>query len=112
MQPVLRDGDTIVVPSVTKRVGIAGRVAKPGLYGMPRGETLCVRELLALAGGIQGRTNLGEIRILRRSATGEMSFIPAKGEVLLQSGDVVYVPSVAKPTTGKISGLQPYLLNK
>ena len=62
--PVLRDGDTIVVPRPAP-VFVFGHVGRPGEYLLGRDAT--VRQILALAGGVSQRGAAGRVKIKRIS---------------------------------------------
>ncbi|MEX0326953.1 MAG: SLBB domain-containing protein [Puniceicoccaceae bacterium] len=49
--PVLRDGDTLVVPAIGLTVGVAGYVQQPGIYET-KTESITVGEAIDLAGGL------------------------------------------------------------
>jgi protein involved in polysaccharide export with SLBB domain len=49
--PVLRDGDTLVVPAIGLTVGIAGYVQQPGIYETTT-EKVTIGEAIELAGGL------------------------------------------------------------
>ncbi|HBG05176.1 MAG: polysaccharide biosynthesis protein [Geobacteraceae bacterium GWC2_58_44] len=59
----LQAGDTVFVPVIGPVAGIAGNVRRPGIYELKGDKSL--RELLALAGGINPSGYLQRIQILR-----------------------------------------------
>jgi len=71
--PELKPGDTIVIPGIAQPgaatandgAGVLGEVNKPGVYSVGAG--LDVWSVLAFAGGLSARGNLGDVRLLTRS---------------------------------------------
>ena len=65
----LADGDRILVPPLGPTVAVAGLVRRPGIYELPpRASSIAVRNLLALAGGLEvrGRYRLSVLRVAAR----------------------------------------------
>ncbi len=60
---ILRDQDVILVPAYETRVGIQGRVKRPGIYELKSSET--VSDLLEYAGGFSKGAFVEELRINR-----------------------------------------------
>ena len=93
--------DPIVMVSIREMVYVMGQVNKPGAYDFENGITLA--SILASAGGATRDAKLREVLIIRDYyATPDiiisnMSGFLKKGElnenVILKSGDVVYVPA-------------------
>jgi len=64
--PVLRDGDRVIVPAVDVEVGVLdifGEVKIPGEYEYVRGDRL--RDLIELAGGFKSDASLNDIAVVR-----------------------------------------------
>lgn len=115
--PALKPGDTIVVPVATgiaggggggigvaggpDVAGVLGEVKNPGLYPMGEGQDIWM--VLAAAGGVNPRGNLGDIRVVRprvggRSGSSVFSVNlkdqlehGAREPFVVRSGDVVVV---------------------
>src|SRR5205807_7705089 len=96
----LETGDVVIVPETKDRVVLMGEVVKPGPY-LFRSEDRLI-DIMSAAGGPTQKASLNDIGIVRQKA-GKTSVIPVdlnkfykKGEiaqnVLLQPGDIVYVP--------------------
>jgi polysaccharide biosynthesis/export protein len=99
--PLLREGDVVVVPSADETVQVVGRVRFPGLYQYRHGETL--QDLVEIAnGGIGFPRDAGDtIRIARYRgpADREVFAVPraelsnwSGPESVLQPFDAIYVP--------------------
>ena len=96
----LRPGDMMVVPEVQNRIAVLGAVNRPGTFDLQEGMKLI--DAIALAGGRTNQGNLAQTVIVRLEA-GKTKTIVANVEVALsgqdvsqnmvmQHGDVVYVP--------------------
>jgi protein involved in polysaccharide export with SLBB domain len=101
--PMLREGDAVVVPSIDRVVEVFGRVQFPGRYEFRSGETLA--EFLAVAnGGNQFRADAADtIRVTRFLDTQERRVhVFSRAEALgptgrgfvLQPFDAVFVPAL------------------
>jgi len=86
--PVLRDGDTIVVPRPAP-VFVFGHVGRPGEYLLGRDAT--VRQILALAGGVSQRGAAGRVKI-KRISDGTEQEIKADLDDPVRPGDTIIVP--------------------
>lgn len=98
----LEDGDYINVPRNEARVLVLPAVRNPGAYPIPEDKPLTVGDALSLAGGPENGARLTEVVILRQTPQGVQSqIVPLTNKpgaqlstnVLLQSGDVLYVPA-------------------
>jgi len=96
--PVLQDGDRIVVPSVIQRIGIFGGVSHPGWIEYHSGDSLFTA--LRVVGGTLPEARLDSVRVIRyRGATSldtirvnlSKGFDPAL-DLALQPDDRVFVP--------------------
>jgi protein involved in polysaccharide export with SLBB domain len=118
LQSKLSHRDLIHVPSNTlsyvelrrTRVKVTGEVANPREYTLTMGNTL--RDLLMAAGGPKASAGLREVKIYRRTDSGEMRSSDAQvvdayrllydndesQNVVLQDGDIVAVPVNKDPT--------------
>ena len=106
--PILRPGDTVLVPTReamytgAEGVNVIGAVIRPGMYRLEAREDLM--SVILLAGGPTDRANLGEVRVIRPGASatkaetltltlkdfmdkGDMADNPA-----IRAGDTVAVP--------------------
>lgn len=89
--------DTVVVPKA-KPISVLGTAKKPGQFYTSPEIPLTVSRVIALAGGVERPNSLSKIRVLR----GEESFKvdiqelledgTGSGDMLLEPGDIVYVP--------------------
>ncbi len=63
--PVIKDGDSIYIPSALEEVTILGEIAKPGSYQW--NEDMRLANLIARAGNTSNRANLEKIRLVSQS---------------------------------------------
>ena len=118
LQTKLTNRDVITMPTNTlsyvelrrTRVKVTGEVANPSEYTLTLGNTL--RDLLMAAGGPKPTAGLREVKVFRRTASGELRNSDAQvvdayrllydnddsQNVQLQDGDVVAVPVNKDPT--------------
>ncbi|HAN87245.1 MAG TPA: hypothetical protein DCQ13_06315, partial [Firmicutes bacterium] len=96
--PEVLPGDVIVVPRGTVKVNVIGSAARPGMYELPQGAR--VLDALSAAGGIG---SLGDgSHVICSSAPGPVDVKAlvadpsGAGNVLLSSGDVIYVPEAKR----------------
>lgn len=96
----LKTGDMLVVPEHQNRIAVLGAVKSPGTYDLVDGTKLI--DAIAMAGGHSERGNLGQVVVIRLEG-GATKTITANVDnalkqqdmtqnVLLQRGDVVFVP--------------------
>jgi polysaccharide export outer membrane protein len=119
---LIEDGDTLNVPEANNKVIVIGQVPKPG--PIPYKEPLTVQDALAQAGGeIPTRSWLSRTQVIRerpgmpgtydRIQVDIVRFIK-KGDdaqnILLQPGDIVYVPETKTPDVDRISRILGSLL--
>ena len=83
----LRPGDTVFVPRA-ETVFVSGQVQTPGEYVMRKGMT--VRQVLALAGGVNERGSTRRIQIIRQ-VDGKQVTMGADLQKLVEPGDTVVV---------------------
>ncbi len=99
--PLVADGDTLILPREVDRVAVLGMVVHPGL--LPIDPDMTLMDALAAAGGWSQDGSRPTQTILWRRADGEpqMTFIDAQALMLgdteienprLQPGDIVFVP--------------------
>jgi polysaccharide biosynthesis/export protein len=102
--PLLREGDVIVVPAIDRTVQVVGRLRYPGLYEYREGESLA--SLLSIAnGGGPFPSDAGDSVRVTRFAEGErrevlaLSRVDADGgtgaALSMQPFDAVFVPGTA-----------------
>lgn len=100
----LEPGGVIHVPAVTKYVEVIGEVTRPGRYemiGLSGGDDFRVRDLLKLSRGVLPSGALDKCFIERIGESGNKEAIacnlgtPEGLDMLLESGDVLVVPSVS-----------------
>ena len=96
--PEVLPGDVIVVPRGSVKVNVIGSAARPGMYELPQGARIL--DALSAAGGIG---SLGDgSHVICSSAPGPVDVKAlvadpsGAGNVLLSSGDVIYVPEAKR----------------
>ena len=112
----LEAGDIIFVPPIGNVVGIAGEVKRPAIYEFK--ETLRIKDLIAMAGGLTVQSYLNRVQIIRSKPSAEREAIDidiskATGKdgissnIELQNGDLVTIfPSDPRIyNTVSVSGL-------
>jgi protein involved in polysaccharide export with SLBB domain len=94
--PLLREGDIVVIDKVDKIVSINGQIKFPGAYEFVEGET--VYDLIKIAGGILSRAREDSIELVRFEANGkdQKSFYYSldqlkNGQIKLSFGDLVLI---------------------
>jgi protein involved in polysaccharide export with SLBB domain len=108
----LQNGDQIIIPENRQRVAVLGMVKRPGPFPMPDGKALTVAEAVSLAGGVEKRgraSRIGVIRVVDGQSTVtpvDLGKVLSKGSaeqnLVLQDGDIVYVPETDRPDWSKI----------
>ncbi len=79
LQMRLADGDRILVPPLGPTVAVSGLVRKPGIFELPaRASSVAVRNLLALAGGLEVRGRY-RLSVLRVAPNGNLQMVPLGG---------------------------------
>lgn len=63
--PIIKDGDSVYVPSKLDKLTILGEVEKPGTY--PFKEDMRLTSLIAAAGSTTRRANLEEVRVVHQN---------------------------------------------
>ncbi|MBI5709106.1 MAG: polysaccharide biosynthesis/export family protein [Candidatus Eisenbacteria bacterium] len=115
--PELKSGDSILVPGGAGAgaapapggsAGVLGEVNKPGLYAVGAGQDLWT--VLAAAGGLTGRGNLADVRVLSRQRDSSSAVVSvdlreelrhgSRSPFVVRAGDVV----VVTPTGGSVIG--------
>jgi protein involved in polysaccharide export with SLBB domain len=118
--PVLREGDAVVVPTVDERVQIVGRVHYAGAYEFRRGESLAELLIIANAGGgfpAEAGDTVRLVRYLENGSRTVVAFsreeaIGARGRAfVLQPFDGVYVPSTANFRVMKTATVAGQVIN-
>ncbi len=103
----LEPGDVIFVPVVEKQISISGAVRRPAKFEIIGGETL--QDALALAGGVEGRAFLSNIRLERLGESFRPIVknlrIPEDFAYELVSGDIISLGSVTSAITNSVSML-------
>lgn len=98
--PVIQPGDTIVVQK-SGIIYVLGDVQRPGGYLIDNNEQLSLVQALSLAGGNTITSNLKDVRLIRKMASGkEMVTLNLKkiydgkeADIAVNDGDILYVPS-------------------
>jgi polysaccharide biosynthesis/export protein len=114
--PLLREGDVVIVDRSDKLVGIIGRVKFPANYEFLEGET--VDQLIELAGGFIHKARKDSIELIRFNGDGKtqqsfyFSFESLKNNpVILKTGDLIAVreiPEFEVPRYVQIQGKVKY----
>ncbi|MCS7208206.1 MAG: SLBB domain-containing protein [Fimbriimonadales bacterium] len=63
--PLLQDGDVIVIPQNLQRYAIVGQVNRPGYYSIPEGKPFLLSDAIAQAGGMTPRAITSTVTVLR-----------------------------------------------
>ncbi len=94
---VLAEGDTLLVPRGTTYF-VSGEVRKPGAYQLGRATT--AYSAIATAGGFTDRAAPSQVKLIRRSSSGEETLVldlaggdPRARDLSLRDGDTLLVPS-------------------
>lgn len=101
----LQPGDVIFVPVVEKQISISGAVRRPAKFEIKGGETL--EDALELAGGVEGRAYLANIR-LERLGEGFRPIVknlrvPEDFSYVMVSGDIISLGSVTSEIINSVS---------
>ena len=101
----LQPGDVIFVPVVEKQISISGAVRRPAKFEIRGGETL--QDALELAGGVEGRAYLSNIRLERlgadfRPIVKNLS-IPNDSAYKILTGDVISLGSASSKVMNSVS---------
>ena len=101
----LQPGDVIFVPVVEKQISISGAVRRPAKFEIRGGETL--QDALELAGGVEGRAYLSNIRLERlgadfRPIVKNLS-IPNDSSYKILTGDVISLGSASSKVMNSVS---------
>ncbi len=111
----LADGDVLTIPEETRnRIMVLGAVQSPGTYGYR--EPMTLADAISLArGDVQFRSKLSETLIIRerqgmpgsyeRITANYVNFVrkgDASQNVVLQPGDIVFIPDTKTPSGGRI----------
>lgn len=93
----LAEGDTLLVPRGTSYF-VSGEVKKPGAYQLGRSSTAF--SAITTAGGFTDRAGPAQVKLIRRSASGEETLVldlsgsdPRARDLPLRDGDTLLVPS-------------------
>ena len=80
------DGDVLTVPE-SRGIAILGEVTKPGPYNIEEGSNPRVTDILAMAGGLNVKTEAARIAISRRSDEGKLITLNVDPVALLEKRD-------------------------
>ena len=117
----LQKGDTIYIPPATyaNQIYVLGYVGRPGIY--PLKENTTALAAITLAGGPNERGAIRGTVVVRgdpakpQKVKCDLAKLVDKGDlsqdVVLQPGDVVYVPQTSKPDWGKVSQVLSTIIN-
>lgn len=122
--PYLEDGDRIIVPVLTRQIGVFGAVARPGFYEFRDGDSLSTG--LVMAGGLLPEARLDSVFIVRfqgiRTLDTLYTNLPdPRGSVpiLLQADDRIFIRSQSEwrpkqqvTVTGEVRSPGGYAINE
>lgn len=91
-------------------VHVAGAVARPGLYRLPRGAR--VGEAVALAGGFREEADRGAVNLARVLRDGEQVRIPARSGVPPEGNGVLDLNAASLEELERIPGVGPVLAKR
>lgn len=112
--PLLHNGDTLIVPRKLDRIAVLGRVVRPGI--LPLEPDMTVMDAVAAAGGwAQDGSRPTEV-ILWRQIEGEPQVVFVDAQALIRgdasvanptlvAGDIVFVPSSGEITRDEVTRL-------
>ena len=110
--PLLQDGDVIVVPQNLQRYAVVGQVTRPGYYPIPEGKPFLLSDAIAQAGGMTPRAITSTVTILRmegdslkRLRVPYQQFLKRgklEANPPIQEGDVIYLAEVNRLELGQI----------
>jgi len=114
---ILREGDSLIVPSVPDSVYILGEIRAPGAYQYNVGNK--IKEYVALAGGPTSKAKLRHVKIISR--TGDEITVTTidlrsiltgnkKEKIELRPGDVIYIPHADIVSWKDILGIMTELI--
>ncbi len=99
--PLLNEGDAVIVDKADKLVGIIGRVKFPANYEFIEGET--ITELIELAGGFISKARKDSVEVIRFSDDGKSQFSLyfdfdslKKNQFMLKNGDLIAVREITE----------------
>lgn len=108
INPVLLDGDTIIVPAapVLQTYTITGPgIRNPAEYPLPDGRPVTLAAAIGRAGGLTDRAKIGEVEIIRTTPTQQTTTIKlnasdpkVQGSSLVQAGDNITIGQGSPPT--------------
>lgn len=99
----LQDGDVVIIAPYQNLVKVVGKVKRPMLYEMKKGEAL--NDLLDYAGGFRGDAYKKGVRVVRKSGREHLVFNVDSvqyADFVLTDGDVVTVDSVLNRFGNKV----------
>lgn len=116
----LQDGDTIYIPEdVTNRFFVLGEVMRPGKYEYKEGMT--VMDAISDAGGANPKANAKSTFVIRGDPKNPqrikvdvsrfLKHADIRQNVVLQPGDVIYIPETNKPDWSKIASIIGIVVN-
>ncbi|NIM19658.1 MAG: hypothetical protein GTO51_04665 [Candidatus Latescibacteria bacterium] len=94
--PMLKEGQSVLIPVRRNVIGVVGEVRKPGSYELVLGET--VEDLLAYCGGITAFGDKGGLileRFYKEDSVSTKTFhLDDACDIVLQDRDVIVVPDI------------------
>lgn len=106
VNPVLQDGDTIIVPAapITQSYTLTGAgVRNPAEYPLPDGRPITLAAAIGKAGGLADRAKIDQVQIIRAGTTTQTIKLNAtdpkvQGSYLVQAGDNITINQGSAPT--------------
>jgi len=109
LNPVLLDGDTIIVPAaaVTATYTLTGAgIRQPSEYSLPNGQPVSLAAAIGKAGGLSDRAKINEVQIIRSNPkTGASQTVKlnasdptVQGSYLIQPGDNITIGQGGTPS--------------
>lgn len=112
--PILKPGDTVIIPEATAQfqgsgaVKVMGAVVTPGSYSIS-GENKNLADALLAAGGPLENASLGEIKIIRSLPAGGTKTIQVNFNNFLDRGDMNHNPPIRRGDTVNVPRQRNYL---
>ncbi|WP_370088946.1 SLBB domain-containing protein [Ekhidna sp.] len=102
--PILQDGDQVVVDPYINRVSLTGKIKFPAQFELKEGETL--KKLLTYSGGFQGEAYQEKI-VIQRSTGKERALVTVSKsdfeEAILQNGDSINIGKIAERFKNRVT---------
>ncbi len=99
--PIIKSGDKIYVPYITKRIAIVGEISKAGVYEIKDGDNL--KDTLRLAGALSNGLDTNNIKVWKNGMNKvydnqfEYNLVDLKINSNIEDSDILYIPSIRQP---------------